>query len=76
MDFDDEEFTAMLELVEQFRSEETLLTGTFAAAMDYRKELIALQEQMQNEAYEARVSELKEEIEAVDQEIRSLLNNN
>lgn len=76
VDFFESEFTVMLELVKRRRAEETLMTGTFAAAIEYRKELIALQEQMQNDAYEAKVSELKEKIEAVDLEIRSLLNKN
>ena len=76
VDFYESEFSAMLSLVKNYRTEETLMTGTFTAAMEYRKELIALQRQLQNEAYELKVSDLKEKIQAVDEEIHALLHKN
>lgn len=73
MDFYESEFKAMLNLVKRYQGEETLMAGTLAEAGTYREEVIAQQEKMQNEAYEARVRELNEEIEAVLAEIQGLL---
>lgn len=74
VDFYETEFTAMLNLVKQCQGEETLIAGTFAETRAYRQQVVLQNEQMQDEAYKAQVTELTEEIEAVKADIQSLLN--
>lgn len=73
IDFYESEFAAMLKLLNQYRDEDALMTGTLAESRAYREKLAAEQEEMRDEAYEAKVRELNEKIQAVEDEIQALM---
>lgn len=66
-------FNAMLNLVKYYEKEEALISGTFAQAKAYHEEQTAKQAELQNEAYALSVCELSEKIEAITEEMQTLL---
>lgn len=70
--FDEPQFRSMLEVVQSYQKEESLLVAVLEEAKAYREGIDREKESYQDEALEARKAELEQEIESLREQIRQI----